>query len=337
MLARTSYSTEQEQEAELLATLIAGSVTIATRPLREREARAPITRPFAHHARARCPGAQSMSAIPADVAMLTAAGMTGVGSAYKALGLRGERRDPATHAVVLSLASLAASSVLFTPSVYRFGSTGSCRIVNLCELLGHAFVLAAGWHGQRLLLHLTGTATGSTCPMARLGRGRPRSPDSSCSSRSIRGRSRRSTSSRSITGQWANTCYWLALAGCVMFQLADIGSPRLALRAARPERVDRHRAGDCHRRLRNRHRRVRRSAGLRGLSAWPGTARRSARRSRSWLVRDVDESGRGRRDDARVGEGAWPETRMRSFAPTAPTGSSDRCGRCCAKRCPASR
>lgn len=170
-----------------------------------------------------------MSAIPVDAAMATAAGITGIGSAYKALGLRGERRDPATHAVVLGLAGLAASSLLFTPSFYRF-IDGRLRVTNLCELLGHGFVLAAGWNGQRLLLHLTGRATprrvrwrGVVAASAIVGLVvffalAPRLVETT-------------DFTILISGQWADTCYWIVLVGCVMFQLGDIA--RLAWRCAR--------------------------------------------------------------------------------------------------------
>jgi hypothetical protein len=161
--------------------------------------------------------------------MLAAVGVTGAGSAYKALGLRGERHDPATHAVVLGLACLASSSLLFTPTFYRFIDS-QLGIVNLCELLGHACALAAGWQGQRLLLHLTGTATAQRvrwrgCVAAGAIAGLvvcfavgPR-PVETIDFTVL------------ITGQWANTCYWLALTCCVMFQLADIA--RLAWGCAR--------------------------------------------------------------------------------------------------------
>jgi len=170
-----------------------------------------------------------MSAFPVDAAMLTAAGLTGVGSTYKALGLRGERHDPATHAVVLGLAALAGASLFFTPSFYRFVD-GRVRVTNLCELLGHAFVLLAGWNGQRLLLHLTGCATprrlrrrGAVAASALVGlvvffAVGPRPVETT-------------DFTVLISGQWANTCYWLALGGCVIFQLADIA--RLAWRCAR--------------------------------------------------------------------------------------------------------
>jgi hypothetical protein len=162
-----------------------------------------------------------MSAIPVDAVMVTAAGITGSGSAYKAFGLRGERHDPATHAVVLGLACLAASSLLFTPSIYAFLDT-RLQVTNLCELVGHAFVLVAGWNGQRLLLHLSGTTSprriwwrGGIAAIAVVGLAvffttAPR-PIETTNFVTL------------VTGQWANTGYWVVLSGCLFFQLADIG------------------------------------------------------------------------------------------------------------------
>jgi hypothetical protein len=170
-----------------------------------------------------------MSVIPVDTVMVTAVGITGAGSAYKAFGLRGERRDPATHAVVLALACLAASSLLYTPSLYAF-LDAHLHVTNLCELLGHAFVLAAGWNGQRLLLHLSGPTSprriwwrGGIAAVAVVGlavlfTSAPR-PIETTNFITL------------VTGQWANTGYWLVLTGCLFFQLSDIG--RLAWRCAR--------------------------------------------------------------------------------------------------------
>ncbi|MGH8888734.1 MAG: MAB_1171c family putative transporter, partial [Acidothermaceae bacterium] len=170
-----------------------------------------------------------MSAIPVDAVMVAAAGITGAGSAYKAFGLRRERHDPATHAVVLALACLAASSLLFTPSLYAFFDA-RLRVTNLSELVGHSFVLVAGWNGQRLLLHLSGPASprriwwrGAVAATAVVGlavffTSAPR-PTETTNFITL------------ATGQWANNCYWLVLTGCLLFQLADIG--RLAWRCAR--------------------------------------------------------------------------------------------------------
>lgn len=170
-----------------------------------------------------------MSAVPVDAVMLTAAGVTGGGSAYKAFGLRGERHDPATHSVVLALACLAASSLFYTPSLYAL-LDAQLRVTNLCELLGHSCVLAAGWNGQRLLLHLSGTMSRSrlwsrgtvagvaVAALAVFFLSAPR-PIETTNFITL------------VTGQWANTGYWLALTGCLFFQLGDIG--RLAWQCAR--------------------------------------------------------------------------------------------------------
>lgn len=170
-----------------------------------------------------------MSAIPVDTVMVAAAGITGAGSAYKAFGLRGQRRDPATRAVVLALAFLAASSLFYTPSLYVF-LDAQLRITNLCEFLGHAFVLTAGWNGQRLLLHLSGStsrarmwwrgaiAAAAVAGLAAFFTSAPR-PIETTNFITL------------VTGQWANTGYWFVLTGCLLFQLADIG--RLAWRCSR--------------------------------------------------------------------------------------------------------
>ena len=167
--------------------------------------------------------------------MVGAAGITGSGSLYKAFGLRRERHDPATHAVVLSLACLAASSLFFTPSLY-FGVDAELRTTNLSELCGHAFVLAAGWNGQRLLLHLSGSTSrariwwrgalsaGAVGAIAAFFVSAPRPMETT-------------NFVTLVTGQWANCGYWFALTGCLFFQLADIG--RLAWRCARLARRER--------------------------------------------------------------------------------------------------